>query len=402
MVTASLSRLVVADLVTAGGTVAVVLTQRLLPFVLCLAIRPRGAPVIRRVMWASAWAASAAAGWWCGATISLALVAAASAYYVALGLCIHPLSAWMAAGLVTRSGALALLFFFCLLLPGLASSEAGLNTFLFLGWDLAMSGYSYVVETSRRGAVRPPLGDCLFFLLVNPTVVYTARGREVPGPIAIAGTSRVLGGIGLLLLNVAVLRSLAAWLHAAKPLASLPAGVALGATAFAFARFIEIYAAHSGLASLQIGLMRQVGWVVPERYEYPMLAVSPIDFWRRWNTYVRLWLEAYVFWPLARRIARKTRRPSGMAAAAAVTLVASGALHAALVFAGRQSFQGVPFGMYVAAGILVAAWQLALVGRTKLLRRFGLDRAPGAEAATRVFGRFVLVVAVVGAAMAWG
>jgi hypothetical protein len=389
-------------LVAATRNVAVVLTLRLLPFALCLALRPRGAALVRRVLWGAGCAGAAAVAWWLGAWLSLVFVAIGLLYYLAVSLGVNAVSRRLAAGQVTRGGVLFLSFFFYLLLPGLVLPELAMSAFLFVGWDLALSSYSYAVETSRRGATRATLGDCLFFLLVNPTVLYTVRGKEVPGPVGAAGVARALVGLGLIFVNVAVLRPLAFSVRGAHAFASLPAGVALAAMAFAFARFFEIYAAHSGLASLQIGLMRQVGWSVPERYDYPVLAVSPIDFWRRWNTYVRMWLEAYVFLPLAMRMARKTRRPEGQAVAAAATLVASGVIHCAFVFAGRQSLEGMPFGLYVAAGILVAIWQLARLFRTKILRRLKLEGWGEIDLVNRLFGRLALAAAVVGAAVAWG
>ena len=66
----------------------------------------------------------------------------------------------------------------------------------------------------------------------------------------------------------------------------LAAGWRYGAEAF-----LVLYAAHSALAHIQIGLCSLVGYRAPERYLYPIAAVSPREFWERWNVYVTTWLS---------------------------------------------------------------------------------------------------------------
>src|SRR6185312_16596428 len=84
-------------------------------------------------------------------------------------------------------------------------------------------------------------------------------------------------------------------------LANLVPGIVHGATAL-----LGLYAAHSGLAHLQIGLCRTLGYRAPERYRYPFLATGPADFWERWNTYMMGFVRSYVFVPVHRALKRRS------------------------------------------------------------------------------------------------
>ena len=70
---------------------------------------------------------------------------------------------------------LALLFMGvpALLLPSSA------DAFLFLGWELALKGYSYCVEPASR---KDDLRTVAFYFLVDPTLVYGQRGQPVYVP----------------------------------------------------------------------------------------------------------------------------------------------------------------------------------------------------------------------------
>jgi hypothetical protein len=391
----------VLPLVAATRTVSVLLSLRLLPFAVYAALRPRTG-LRQRLTWGMAYLAFPAIAWKLGAWWSLFLVLTGSIWYLALGCGVNHLSRWMATGRVTRGAATVGILFFCLLLPGVLLPGVAMAAFLVLGWELALSSYSYCVETSRPGCTRASLGDCLFFLLVNPTVVYTARGVPVDDEQSFPGLWRTIAGGIVIFADIAVLGPVCAYLRHGSALNSLPAGAALTVIAYGVMRFLELYGAHSGLASLQIGLVRQAGWIVPERYLYPAFSTSPMDFWRRWNTYVRIWLEAYVFFPLAKRIARKTRRRSGQMVAAVATLGASGLIHGAFVFAGRQTLDGLQVGLFLAAGVLLAIWQLAASFGALIRRQLEGAQRGAFDRVTTMLARVGIAAAVIGAAVEWG
>jgi hypothetical protein len=230
-----------------------------------------------------------------------------------------------------------------------------------LGWELTFAAYSYCMETGGRN--RTSYGACLFFLLVNPTLVFPERGRQI-GPPALntAAVLRCAGGLCVLFLNHALYA--AAYFEPAFLVAPLYAiTTARGYSRFVLHHVVRLlagYAAHSGLASFRIGWMRLLGHEVPERYRYPLLAISPMDFWRRWNTYTGSWARRYLFSPLSLWLRRRARRmpAAGLTAfAVLVTFVLIGAAHDFSVFV-RLAAIGTAGGTLVFAvhGMLLIGW----------------------------------------------
>jgi hypothetical protein len=379
---------------------SVLLSLRLLPFAVWT-VFGRSATFGGRVLIAVGYAACPALACYLGAAPSVLLVAIVATYYSLLCLGANHLSALMASSRVTRGAAFILLFVVFLLAPGMVLPGMVIGAILPVGWDLVLCTFSYSVETSRPGATRASRSDCLFFLLVNPTLVYTARGVPLTGPDSRGGLPRASAGALLLFVNMLLLTPFADGVRAASRAGARE--VISIAVVFGVVRFLSIYAAHSGLASLQIGLMRLIGWRVPERYCYPLLAVSPMDFWRRWNTYVRVWLEAYVFFPLARHVVRRKKGRAGSAAAAIVTLVVSGLLHDSYVFAGHQTVAGFRMTrLFLSAAMLLLAWHLLAILARTLRNRFAGPSGRTFDVASALLSRLALGSSIVCAAILWG
>ena len=49
---------------------------------------------------------------------------------------------------------------------------------------------------------------------------------------------------------------------------------------------------------MAIGLGRMFGFTFPENFDYPYLARSVTDFWRRWHQTLGQWFRDYVYIPL--------------------------------------------------------------------------------------------------------
>jgi hypothetical protein len=196
-------------------------------------------------------------------------------------------------------------------------------------WEMAFAAHSYCVERGRHTA-NAKLRDGLFFLLVNPTLVYGAQTRLVSAPrIERAAVLRAALGIAGWLGQVTLLRQIT---RLGLPISWSP-GQGLARSALGLCMYmIMFYLGHSGRASFQIAGMRMLGFAVPERYHYPFLARSPLEIWQRWNTYLGTWLQRYVFSPLAiawtRGYARANAIPAWpKAAALIVAFAASGVAH---------------------------------------------------------------------------
>ena len=64
---------------------------------------------------------------------------------------------------------------------------------------------------------------------------------------------------------------------------------------------IQIYFDFSGYSDMAIGLARMLGFRFPENFNYPYVAQSIADFWRRWHISLSTWLRDYLFFPLGVR-----------------------------------------------------------------------------------------------------
>ena len=68
----------------------------------------------------------------------------------------------------------------------------------------------------------------------------------------------------------------------------------LGAAAYA----LQIYFDFSGYSDMAIGLGRMFGFHFMENFNYPYMASSVTDFWRRWHISLSTWFRDYVYIPL--------------------------------------------------------------------------------------------------------
>lgn len=64
---------------------------------------------------------------------------------------------------------------------------------------------------------------------------------------------------------------------------------------------LQIFFDFSGYSDMAIGLGLMVGIRLPENFNYPYVAQSISDFWRRWHITLGTWFREYVFYPLERR-----------------------------------------------------------------------------------------------------
>ena len=68
----------------------------------------------------------------------------------------------------------------------------------------------------------------------------------------------------------------------------------IGAIAYA----LQIYFDFSGYSDMAIGLGRIFGFKLLENFNYPYIASSITDFWRRWHISLSSWFKEYVYIPL--------------------------------------------------------------------------------------------------------
>jgi alginate O-acetyltransferase complex protein AlgI len=78
----------------------------------------------------------------------------------------------------------------------------------------------------------------------------------------------------------------------------------LGAVCFT----LEIYYDFSGYSDMAIGLTNMFGYGCPDNFNYPYMASSFSDFWRRWHITLGAWFRDYVYIPLGGSRVKSTLR----------------------------------------------------------------------------------------------
>lgn len=136
-------------------------------------------------------------------------------------------------------------------------------------------------------------------LIAGPIVQYKSVEKELESRRITAeglteGIRRFLPGLGkkVLLANQAgaLYEQIGGW--GAENLTLLAAWI--GILCFAF----QIYFDFSGYSDMAIGLGKMMGFSFPENFNYPYLAKSVTDFWRRWHMSLSGWFREYVYIPL--------------------------------------------------------------------------------------------------------
>lgn len=327
---------------------------------------------------------------------------AVAAYLLLSATFVHGLAGWLPRPWIRGGAVLVVSALVLLILPAAFVHHAVVSTALILGWELTLKAHSYCVEASASER-RPDLREGLFFLLVNPTVLYPERG----GPIPERAVDGALGALRIALGVVTMLgRDVA--LIATGGLAFLSTWGADESWGASAARFfatqivlvLGFYCAHSGLASIQIGWMRLLGHVVPERYRYPILAKDPQDFWHRWNIWISRWAQRYLFVPIARALGHRRRGRWGALVAALLAFVAIGVLHDVGIVAmhlevGQTRLSAGFTVLFLFFGLVLIVWAEIARKLAPRMRR----TTPGSRAVLRVGLRVVVIGLAV--ALSW-
>ena len=67
---------------------------------------------------------------------------------------------------------------------------------------------------------------------------------------------------------------------------------------YAIASMLQIYFDFSGYSDMAIGLGKMFGFEFLENFNYPYIATSITDFWRRWHISLSSWFRDYIYIPL--------------------------------------------------------------------------------------------------------
>jgi alginate O-acetyltransferase complex protein AlgI len=245
-----------------------------------------------------------------------------------------------------------------------------------LGISFFTFEFVHYLADAHAGRLTPPAGEgeaapdapllarlrhfllfALFFptLLAGPIKRFQSFGPPAPAPREpqlAEGLARILAGLCKKLLLADTLAHAA--LRLQQPELVSPLGLWLGTYAYAG----QIYFDFSGYSDLAIGTALLFGYRVPENFDWPYVATSLQEFWRRWHISLSSWIRDYLFIPLGGSRRSKIRV----------------ALNLLLVMALCGLWHG-PAWHFVAWGL----WHGAGLGLSRLWRlRFPAPERPGA------------------------
>ncbi|MGI6152153.1 MAG: MBOAT family O-acyltransferase [Christensenellales bacterium] len=240
-------------------------------------------------------------------------------------------------------------------LPGVRL-PIGISFYTFQTMSYTIDVYRGRVKAERNLATLATF-VCLFpQLIVGPIVRYTdvakeLRERRTTLACAAAGMRRFAFGLGKKVLLANALGELCdAFLQSGQK-----------STAFYWifvcSYMLQVYFDFSGYSDMAIGLGKIFGFRFPENFDYPFIARSIAEFWRRWHMTLGGWFRDYVYIPLG---GNRTTTPKWLRNIFAVWLL-TGLWHGA-------SWNFALWGLYFAV----------LLALEKLLLKKVLDRAPKA------------------------
>ncbi len=163
---------------------------------------------------------------------------------------------------------------------------------------------SYVIDVYRGKA--SPQKNLISFgtyvslfpqLIAGPIVRYTSieqqlENRQITAKGICTGILYFIIGLSKKVLLANNIGPLWDAMHGAEHLSFVSAW--LGIIAFTF----QIYFDFSGYSDMAIGLGRLFGFQFEKNFNYPYIASSITDFWRRWHISLSSWFKEYVYIPL--------------------------------------------------------------------------------------------------------
>jgi len=87
---------------------------------------------------------------------------------------------------------------------------------------------------------------------------------------------------------------------------------ALDVSTLAFLFGFQIYFDFAGYSNIAIGSARLFGFIIPENFNFPYIATSFKDFWKRWHISLSSWIRDYLYLPLMGVRVGKTTSKGGI------------------------------------------------------------------------------------------
>lgn len=261
---------------------------------------------------------------------------------------------------------------------------AGISFFTFQAISYLADVYRGTVPPERRFS-RLALYMAFFpQLLQGPIVRYGDFGpllaeRRETVPDASAGAVRFCFGLAKKVLLADALGNAANAAFSAGD--RLTVGLAwIGSIAYT----LQLYFDFSGYTDMALGLGRVFGLPLPENFDYPYIARSAGEFWRRWHITLSRWFRDYVYIPLGGNRCSRRRHLlnllavwllTGLWHGAAWTFVFWGLYYAALLMGEKYLWGGA---LERLPGAVRHAYALLLINFGWVLFRAGSPAQAGA------------------------
>lgn len=206
------------------------------------------------------------------------------------------------------AGTLSRLPFWNIPLLGL-TLPIGISFYTFQIMSYTIDLYRGDAELQRNYAAFGAYVSLFPQLIAGPIVRYREvddqlRERTVTISDFAAGAERFCVGLAKKVLLGDPLAS--GWIYFRDALTHSPS--ALGAWSSMIFYSLHLYFDFSGYSDMAIGLGRMFGFHFPENFNYPYIADSITDFWRRWHITLSAWFREYVYIPLGGNRAGKWKQ----------------------------------------------------------------------------------------------
>jgi alginate O-acetyltransferase complex protein AlgI len=178
----------------------------------------------------------------------------------------------------------------------------GISFFTFMGMSYLIDIYRRQLEAQRNLNTFALYITLFPHLIAGPIVRYSDIARElrerfVSRPEFAEGIRRFVIGFGKKMIIANAVAFPADSIFNA-PVEQLTTPLAwLGVVCYT----LQIYFDFSGYSDMAIGLARMFGFHFPENFNYPYIADSITNFWRRWHISLSTWFRDYLFFPLGVR-----------------------------------------------------------------------------------------------------
>jgi hypothetical protein len=176
----------------------------------------------------------------------------AFAYYIPVALAIYAYERVAHRYRLPKDATFLCLFIVLVALPTVLFKQIGAVAFLAIGWQIVLSTFSYCVDARSFGRT-PTLREYLFFVFVDPSLVFPLRARRSSEPVPFySALGRLSLGVCCMTLGRTALLTLPALVEAANSVGVIYVEAASAGTAYLVADETERNLVSTGTMSADI------------------------------------------------------------------------------------------------------------------------------------------------------